>query len=151
MPPTKPHITLYTDGSCRGNPGPGGWAVLLLYQEQDGQQEYSLSGYAPDTTNNRMELQAVIEGIRSLKHPCVAQIYTDSQYVQKGISEWLSQWKRKGWITAAGKPVKNKDLWQTMDQLVSRADYEWHWHWVRGHSGHVYNERVDALARAAIP
>jgi len=137
-------VDIFTDGACSGNPGPGGWGALLRINGQ----EKELSGYEPATTNNRMELMAVIEALRALKRPVSARVYTDSQYVQKGISEWIHNWKRRGWQTADRKPVKNADLWQALD--AARQGHEVEWLWVRGHAGHVENERVDALARAAI-
>ncbi len=140
----KKVVDIYTDGACSGNPGPGGWGALL----RSGDQERELSGYAPATTNNRMELTAVIEALRALKRPVTARVHTDSQYVQKGISEWIHGWKRRGWKTADRQPVKNADLWQTLDALTVGHKIEWLW--VRGHAGHTENERVDALARRAI-
>jgi len=137
-------VELFTDGACSGNPGPGGWGALLRY----GEHEKELNGGAPDTTNNRMELQAVIEGLKALKRPCVVEIYTDSQYVQKGMTEWLRGWKAKGWKTAARKPVKNADLWQELDAQVQKHKVTWHW--VKGHAGHPENERADQLAREGI-
>jgi len=139
-------VELFTDGACSGNPGPGGWGVILRF----GNTEKELSGGAAETTNNRMELQAVIEGLKALKRPCTVDVFTDSQYVQKGISEWIHGWKRKGWKTAAKKPVKNADLWQALDEAQARHTVKWHW--VKGHAGHEENERADALARAgAVP
>ncbi len=137
-------IEIYTDGACSGNPGPGGWGVLLRI----GDTETELCGGEPATTNNRMELLAVIEALQSLAQPVKARVYTDSQYVQKGISEWIHSWKRRGWKTAGKEPVKNEDLWRRLDALASGHTIEWHW--VRGHNGHVDNERVDALARAGL-
>ena len=137
-------VEVYADGACRGNPGPGGWGVLLKAKGV----EKELFGGEPHTTNNRMELTAVIRAIEALKRPCTIRVYTDSQYVQKGISEWISAWKRRGWRTADKKPVKNVDLWQRLDALVSTHDIEWHW--VRGHAGHDGNERADALANRGI-
>jgi ribonuclease HI len=137
-------VDIYTDGACRGNPGPGGWAALLL----KGGAERELSGAATLTTNNRMELQAVIEALQALKRAVRARIYTDSQYVRLGITEWLAGWKARGWKTSDRKPVKNQDLWLQLDALV--AGHELEWHWVKGHSGVPGNERVDALANAAI-
>ena len=137
-------IDIYTDGACSGNPGPGGWGALL---RMDG-REKELSGYDPATTNNRMELTAVIEALRALKRPVAARVHTDSQYVQKGISEWIHGWKRRGWKTADRQPVKNADLWQALD--AATVGHKIEWLWVRGHAGHVENERVDALARKAI-
>lgn len=140
-----PHVTIYTDGACQGNPGPGGWAALLKF----GKHEKELTGSEPDTTNNRMELTAALEAIKALKEPCQIDFYTDSEYLKKGITEWVSNWKRKGWKTAAKKPVKNQDLWKALDEAVQRHQIEWHW--LRGHAGHRENERVDKLARTAIP
>ena len=137
------HVTLYTDGACSGNPGPGGWAAILIY----GAHEKELSGYAPDTTNNRMELMAAIEGLKAIKPPCQIDLYTDSQYVRKGITEWITAWQQRGWRTADKKPVKNQDLWQEL--LSAAAPHQVTWHWVEGHAGHDYNERVDQLAVAA--
>ncbi|MEW5892331.1 MAG: ribonuclease HI [Pseudomonadota bacterium] len=135
-----PVVDLYTDGACKGNPGPGGWGALLRF----GDHEKELCGGEPETTNNRMELTAVIEGLRALKRACKVRVHTDSQYVQKGISEWLANWRRRGWKTSEGKPVKNQDLWQALDQAV--AEHEVEWFWVKGHAGHPENERADALA-----
>jgi len=137
-------IEIYTDGACSGNPGPGGWGVLL----RDGDVETELCGGEPATTNNRMELLAVIEALQSLTEPVTARVYTDSQYVQKGISEWIHSWKQRGWKTAGKEPVKNEDLWRRLDALASGHTIEWHW--VRGHNGHPENERVDALARVGL-
>jgi ribonuclease HI len=137
-------VEVYADGACRGNPGPGGWGVLLRTKGV----EKELFGGEPHTTNNRMELTAVIRALEALKRPCTIRVYTDSQYVQKGISEWISAWKRRGWRTADKKPVKNVDLWERLDALVSTHDIEWHW--VRGHAGHDDNERADALANRGI-
>lgn len=137
-------IDIYTDGACSGNPGPGGWGVLLRIDDV----ETELCGGQPATTNNRMELLAVIEALQSLAHPVQARVYTDSQYVQKGISEWIHSWKRRGWKTAGNEPVKNADLWRRLDALAAGHTIEWHW--VRGHNGHTENERVDALARAGL-
>lgn len=137
-------VDIYTDGACSGNPGPGGWGALLRI---DG-KEKELSGYAPATTNNRMEMTAVIEALRALKRPVAARVHTDSQYVQKGISEWIHGWKKRGWQTADRKPVKNADLWQALD--AATVGHKIEWLWVRGHAGHVENERVDELARRAI-
>jgi ribonuclease HI len=137
-------IEIYTDGACRGNPGPGGWAVLL----RKGEHERELSGAEPLTTNNRMELTAVIRALEALKRPAQASLYTDSEYVRRGVREWLPEWKSRGWLTAARKPVKNRDLWEQLDRLV--AGHEIDWHWVPGHAGIPGNERVDRLANAAI-
>lgn len=138
------HIKIYTDGACSGNPGPGGWGALLVY----GETEKELSGGESDTTNNRMEMMAVIMALESLKVPCKVDIFTDSKYVLQGATEWMKGWKAKGWKTASKDPVKNKDLWERLDVAMQR--HELKWHWVKGHDGHVENERVDALARGAI-
>lgn len=137
-------LDIYTDGACSGNPGPGGWGVLL----RNGDTETELSGGEPSTTNNRMELLAVIEALQSFTQPVKARVYTDSQYVQKGISEWIHSWKQRGWKTAGKEPVKNEDLWRRLDALAATHALEWHW--IRGHNGHPDNERVDALARAGL-
>jgi ribonuclease HI len=137
-------VEIYTDGACRGNPGPGGWAAVL---SADG-REKEISGAERLTTNNRMELQAVIEALQALKRPLDVRLYTDSQYVRRGILEWLPQWKARGWKTADRKPVKNQDLWQQLEQAAARHRVEWHW--VPGHAGVPGNERCDALANAAI-
>ena len=137
-------IEIYTDGACRGNPGPGGWAALL----QTGEREKELHGAEALTTNNRMELTAVIRALEALKRPVRARVYTDSQYVRRGITEWLPEWKSRGWRTVARKPVKNQDLWERLDGLAARHDIQWHW--VPGHAGVPGNERVDRLANAAI-
>lgn len=137
-------IEIYTDGACRGNPGPGGWGVLL----RSGSHEKELCGGEESTTNNRMELTAAIRGLAALKKPSEVVLYTDSEYVRRGISEWLPEWKKRGWRTAAKKPVKNVDLWHELDELASRHDVEWRW--VKGHSGHPENERADELANAGI-
>lgn len=135
-------VELFTDGACLGNPGPGGWAALLRYKGT----ERELAGGVPSTTNNRMELMAVIEGLKALTRGCNVIVFTDSQYVQKGITEWIVGWKRRNWRTADKKPVKNSDLWQILDE--TRADHNVTWTWVKGHAGHAENERVDQLARA---
>ncbi len=137
-------VDIYTDGACRGNPGPGGWAALL----SSGGHDREISGAANPTTNNRMELQAVIAALEALKRPVAVRLYTDSQYVRRGILEWLPQWKARGWRTAAGKAVKNQDLWELLEAQAARHQIEWHW--VPGHAGVPGNERVDALANAAI-
>lgn len=137
-------IEIYTDGACKGNPGPGGWGVLLRYKEQ----EKTLYGSEAHTTNNRMELTAAIKGLDALTRPCEVNLFTDSQYLRQGMTEWLTQWKKKGWVNSKKEPVKNADLWQQLDALATRHTI--HWHWVRGHSGHPENERVDALANQAI-
>lgn len=133
-------VIMYTDGACKGNPGRGGWGVVL----RKGSVEKTLHGGELNTTNNRMELMAAIAGLDALKKPCTVAIYTDSQYVRKGISEWMQKWKRNGWRTAAKKPVKNIDLWQKLDELTGQHKIEWHW--VKGHAGHPGNEQADALA-----
>ena len=137
-------VRIYTDGACKGNPGPGGWGALL----RSGTHERELYGGDPATTNTRMELTAVIRALEALKHPSKVEIYTDSEYVMKGITEWLAAWKRRGWKTADRKPVKNADLWRELDELAGR--HEIRWHWVRGHSGHPENERADALANRGV-
>ena len=141
MPAATP-VIIYTDGGCDPNPGPGGWAALLRY----GDHEQTLAGSEPDTTNNRMELTAAIEALRALKRPCRVDFYTDSQYLCRGITEWLPGWRRRGWKRKGGALV-NLDLWKTLDGLVQQ--HEVTWHWVRGHAGLLENERVDALARQA--
>ncbi len=137
-------VELYTDGACRGNPGPGGWGVVLRL----GRHEKELFGGEAETTNNRMELLAVIRGLEALKRRCTVDVTTDSSYVRNGITQWIHTWKRNGWRTAARKPVKNEDLWRMLDELASRHDVSWHW--VRGHAGHPENERADALANRGI-
>lgn len=134
-------VTIYTDGACSGNPGPGGWGVLFRY----GDTEKELCGGEAETTNNRMELMAAIQALRTLKRPMSVDLYTDSTYVRDGITKWIHNWKRNGWRTAAKKPVKNADLWQMLDETLS--DHDVTWHWVKGHAGHPDNERADALAR----
>jgi len=142
--PEKPQVVIYTDGACEGNPGPGGWAAILRY----GRHEQVLRGGASDTTNNRMELRAAIEALRALKRPCVVHLYTDSQYLRQGITEWLPRWQANGWRTASKKPVKNKDLWLAL--LEAQEPHEVHWHWVKGHAGDADNVCADRLARLAI-
>ena len=144
VPSSAEVVTVYADGACKGNPGRGGWGAILRI----GGHEKELFGGEPQTTNNRMELTAVIRALEALKRPCTVQVYTDSQYVQKGISEWLRDWKRRGWRTADKKPVKNIDLWQELDRLA--ALHRVTWHWVRGHAGHPENERADALANRGV-
>ena len=141
---TETLINIYADGGCRGNPGPGGWGVLM----QSGENSKELWGGEPNTTNNRMELTAVIRALEALKRPTAAHIHTDSQYVQKGISLWIHNWKRNGWRTADKKPVKNAELWQRLDELAQTHDLKWLW--VKGHAGHPGNERADALANRGI-
>ena len=137
-------VTIYTDGACSGNPGPGGWGVLLIY----GDTRKEVCGGEPLTTNNRMELMAAIMALESLKRPCAVDLWTDSQYVRQGITSWLHGWKRNGWRTADKKPVKNADLWQRLDE--ARQRHEVSFHWVKGHAGHNENERVDELAREGL-
>lgn len=134
-------VTIFTDGACSGNPGPGGWGALLMY----GEHEKELCGGEDETTNNRMELQAAIEALNALKRPCEIDLYTDSQYVKGGITGWIHGWKKNGWKTAAKKPVKNAELWQDLDEALKRHTVQWHW--VKGHAGHEGNERADELAR----
>jgi len=137
-------VELFTDGACRGNPGPGGWGVLMRY----GDHEKEMYGGEKETTNNRMELTAVIEGLNSLTRQCSVKITTDSTYVKDGITSWIHNWKKRNWKTAAKKPVKNQDLWQALDKAVSEHDVEWAW--VKGHSGHRENEIADELANRGI-
>ena len=137
-------VEIYTDGACRGNPGPGGWGAIL----RSGGRERELHGGDPATTNNRMELTAAIRALEALKRRCKITLYTDSQYVRQGITEWLATWKQRGWRTADRKPVKNQDLWQRLEELAAKHDIEWHW--VRGHTGHPENERADLLANRGI-
>lgn len=137
-------VEIYTDGACRGNPGPGGWGAVL----RSGSAEKELWGGEPATTNNRMELTAAIRALEALRKPCRVDVYTDSEYLRRGISEWLADWKRRGWKTAARKAVKNDDLWRRLDELA--ASHQVHWHWVRGHAGHRDNERADLLANRGI-
>lgn len=144
-PTTHGHVVdIFTDGACSGNPGPGGWGVLLRFAST----EKELSGGEPHTTNNRMELLAAIRGLEALNRSCRVRLWTDSQYVKNGITQWMKGWKARNWQTADRKPVKNQDLWQQLDALTERHDVAFHW--VRGHAGHVENERVDALARAGM-
>jgi ribonuclease HI len=139
-------VEIYTDGACKGNPGPGGWGVLL----RSGTTQKELYGGEPSTTNNRMELMAVIQALEALKRPCAVTLYLDSQYVLKGITEWLPGWKAKGWKTASKQPVKNQELWQRLDELVMKSGHVVDWRWVRGHNGHPGNERADALANLGV-
>jgi len=138
------HVEIFTDGACKGNPGPGGWGALLRF----GEVERELFGGEPETTNNRMELLAAIEALRALKEPCAVTLTTDSIYVKNGITQWLEGWKKKGWKTAGRKPVKNIDLWQALDEQNQR--HQVHWAWVKGHSGHRENEIADQLANRGI-
>ncbi len=141
---TEPIVSVFTDGACSGNPGPGGWGAILRWAGH----EREISGAEPHTTNNRMELLAAISALEALKRPCSVDLHTDSQYLRQGITGWIEGWKRNGWRTADRKPVKNVDLWQRLAAAVARHDVRWHW--VRGHAGHALNERADELARAAI-
>lgn len=142
---TNDTVTLYTDGACSGNPGPGGWAYILQWNGR----EVTGSGGERETTNNKMELTAAIEGLRALKRPCRVHLITDSQYVMKGMTEWYPGWKRRGWKTGDGKPVANRPLWEALAAEVARHQIDWEW--VKGHAGHEENERVDQLAVAAVP
>jgi ribonuclease HI len=142
---SMPEVEIFTDGACSGNPGPGGWAAILRY----GDTEREIAGGEAMTTNNRMEMTAAIEALAALKRPCRVRLYTDSTYVRDGITRWLPQWKARGWRTADKKPVKNSDLWQRLEAVAAAHEIEWLW--VRGHAGHPENERVDVLARGAIP
>ena len=139
------NVELFTDGACKGNPGPGGWGVLLRFDDKEKQ----LCGGEVSTTNNRMELMAAIEGLAALKEDCSVILTTDSQYVRKGITQWIANWKKNGWLTSAKKPVKNSDLWQQLDRESTRHHIEWRW--VKGHSGHRENEIADQLANQGIP
>lgn len=140
----KKKVVIFTDGACRGNPGPGGWGALLRY----GRHEKILSGAESNTTNNRMELMAAIQALAALETSCIVELYTDSQYVQKGISQWIVAWKQRGWKKADKQPVKNADLWEALDRET--AKHQISWHWVKGHSGHPDNELVDSIANEAI-
>lgn len=146
MPSKEPRkrVEIFTDGACSGNPGPGGWGALLRFKGV----EKELSGYAPSTTNNRMELTAVVEALRALKEPCHVVLYTDSMYLRDGITSWIVKWKKNGWKTSSRQPVKNKDLWEALDEAAQRHSIEWKW--IKGHVGHPENERCDQLARDAI-
>ena len=139
-------VVIYTDGACKGNPGPGGWGAWL----KSGATEKDLFGGELNTTNNRMELTAVIEGLAALKRPCKVLLYLDSQYVRKGITEWIRGWKAKGWVTASKQPVKNVELWQRLDKLVTEGGHQIEWRWVKGHSGDPGNERADMLANKGV-
>jgi ribonuclease HI len=143
----KPHVIIYTDGACSGNPGPGGWGALLRF----GNHEKEISGSAGETTNNRMEITAAVMAFRALKEPCLVEIYTDSEYLKKGITDWIHNWKKLGWRRGSPgktKPLANADLWKELDQAI--IDHQVSWHWVRGHDGHAENERVDNLAVTAL-
>ena len=139
-----PQVVIYSDGACSGNPGPGGWGAVMI----SGEHVRDICGGEPATTNNRMELMAAIQALEALKKPCKVELHTDSQYVMKGISEWIHGWKRRGWKTADNKPVKNDDLWRRLD--TARARHDVSWNWVKGHAGHELNERADALARKGL-
>jgi len=139
-----PHVIIYTDGACSGNPGPGGWGAILCF----GEREKELKGGEPNTTNNRMELMAAIAALEALKRPCRVDVHTDSQYLRNGIMSWINNWKRNGWRTADKKPVKNVELWQRLE--ASLKPHQVKWHWLKGHAGHAMNERADELAREAI-
>jgi ribonuclease HI len=139
-----PHVIIYSDGACEPNPGPGGWAALLY----SGKHQRTLTGSATNTTNNRMELTAAIEGIKALKSPCLVDFYTDSEYLKRGITEWMPRWRERGWRRKGGI-LANADLWQALDEAIQKHEIEWHW--LRGHTGNPHNDRVDQLARAAIP
>ncbi|GHC95815.1 ribonuclease H [Pseudorhodoferax aquiterrae] len=140
------HVEIYTDGACKGNPGPGGWGVVL----KSGTLEKELFGGELATTNNRMEMTAVIEALAALKKPCEVTLYLDSEYVRKGITEWMKGWKARGWITSTKQPVKNVELWQKLDALVTNGGHKIDWRWVRGHAGNPGNERADALANKGV-
>ena len=139
-------VTIYTDGACKGNPGPGGWGVTL----HSGEFERELYGGEPHTTNNRMELMAVIQALQALKRPCRVEIHLDSEYVRKGITEWITAWKARAWRTASKQAVKNSDLWRQLDELVTLGGHDISWHWVKGHSGNAGNERADQLANMGV-
>jgi ribonuclease HI len=143
-PPERPRVVIYTDGSCIGNPGKGGWAAIL----RTGRREKVLSGGASDTTNNRMELRAAVEALKALGRPCLVHLYTDSEYLRLGITEWVPRWRRNGWRTANRQRVKNRDLWKAL--LAAQRPHDVHWHWVKGHANDPHNRRVDYLARKAI-
>jgi ribonuclease HI len=137
-------VVIYTDGACKGNPGPGGWAAILNY----GEHQKSISGYEPMTTNNRMEITAAVEALKILSRACQVELFTDSQYLKNGITSWIFSWRKNGWLSSDKKPVKNQDLWKVLDKLA--AEHKITWHWVKAHNGNVLNEQVDALARQAI-
>lgn len=137
-------VTIYTDGSCKGNPGPGGWAAILKYQNN----EKEISGFEAHTTNNRMELRAAVEALKALKRSCQIALYTDSQYLRQGMTAWIYNWRKNGWKGADKNPIKNQDLWLMLDELSKQHQIKWHW--VKAHNGHEFNERVDDLARKAV-
>lgn len=139
-----PGVVIYTDGACSGNPGPGGWGAVLTF----GDREKEICGGEPDTTNNRMEMMAAIQALEMLTKPCKVELHTDSQYLRNGVTQWIHAWKARGWKTADRKPVKNEDLWKRLDQ--ARLRHEVDWRWVKGHAGHVMNERADGLARKGL-
>ncbi len=139
-----PDVVIYTDGACRGNPGPGGWGAILI----SGEHEKEVAGGERLTTNNRMELTAAIKALEALKRPCRVELHTDSQYLRQGVTEWMTNWKRRGWLTADKKPVKNEDLWRRLDE--ARARHQVDWRWVKGHAGHPLNERADAIANRGL-
>jgi ribonuclease HI len=140
----KPAVTIYTDGGCQGNPGPGAWACVVQYQDK----AWELAGAVPATTNNRMELQAAIQGFKALNRPCQVNVYTDSDYLRQGITTWIRNWRQRGWRTKDGSPVKNQNLWSELDVLAGKHSVDWHW--LKGHAGHRWNERCDTLATEAI-
>jgi len=142
--PARPRVTIYTDGGCQGNPGPGAWACVVIYKDK----AWELSGAVPATTNNRMELQAAIQGFKAINRPCDVQIFTDSDYLRQGITSWIKNWRKRGWRTKEGDPVKNQDLWSELDVLAGRHQVDWQW--LKGHAGHKWNERCDVLATAAM-
>ena len=145
---TISEVTIYSDGACKGNPGPGGWGALLVTGTDGAEREKELCGGEKDTTNNRMEMMAVIKALGALKKPCKVTVYTDSVYVQKGITEWIHGWKSRGWKTAAKQPVKNEDLWKLLDAAAQQHIVDWRW--VKGHAGHAGNERADGLANKGV-
>jgi ribonuclease HI len=140
-------VEIYTDGACKGNPGPGGWGALL----RSGSSEKELFGGELNTTNNRMEMMAVIQALSALKRPCQVLLHLDSEYVRKGVTEWMKNWKARGWRTADKKPVKNEDLWRQMDELLASCGHQIEWRWVKGHAGNPGNERADSLANRGVP
>lgn len=146
MQPVTPRVTIYTDGACKGNPGRGGWGAFL----QCGPTTKDLFGGELNTTNNRMEMQAVVQALKALNRPCTIDFYLDSQYVRKGLTEWMPNWKKRGWRTASGGPVKNQDLWQELDSLLNSGGHTINWHWVKGHAGDPGNERADQLANQGV-